>query len=146
LVRSSAPVVAADGDDAGGVVDELDDRRPAAGIAGGGDDAGGLVEEHVGELLPGDRLAVEAYVVALGDEGVELAGLAVDGDPPGLDQLVGAAAGRHPGARDPGVQPHARSLVPAGRRRTGELGVRQSTSIALDSPGCGECCSCAPGD
>ena len=48
----------ADRDDAGVVLDEADDGRPALGVAGGRDDARRLVQEHVGEPLLRDRLSV----------------------------------------------------------------------------------------
>jgi hypothetical protein len=81
-------VEAADRDDAGGVVDKADDGRPALGVARGRDGSGGLVQEHVGQRLEGDALAVELDAVAALDERVQLAGLAVDRDAAGLDQLV----------------------------------------------------------
>ena len=85
-------VEAADRDDARLGRDELDDRRPALRVAGGRDDAGGLVEEQVREPLPRDLAAVHLDAVGGGDERCSAARLAVDPDPAGLDQVVGAAA------------------------------------------------------
>ena len=53
----------ADGDDAGRMLDEVDDRAPALRVARGGDDARGLVQEDVGETLFRERAAVEANLV-----------------------------------------------------------------------------------
>src|SRR5579884_236059 len=100
----------ADGDDARGQVDETDDGRPTAGVARRRDDAGRLVEQHVGERLQLEWLAVELDAVARADEGVQAAGLAVDGDATGLDQLVGAAARGGTGAGEPGVEAHRRKF------------------------------------
>ena len=100
-------VEAADGDDADRVVDEVDDGAPSLRVARGRDDAGGLVQEDVRELLPRNRLPVDRDPVVAADVGVELAGLPVDGDAPGLDQLVGLAAGGDTGASEEGIEPHA---------------------------------------
>ena len=59
------------------------------------------------QLLLADPLAVDLDDVARGDEGVQLAPLPVDGDPPGLDQLVGRAARSDAGAREIPVEAHA---------------------------------------
>ena len=82
----------ADRHDAGRVIDELDDRRPALRVAGGRHDSGRLVQQHVREPLQLDALSVDLDAVARGDERVQLSGLAVDAHAPGLDQLVGGAA------------------------------------------------------
>jgi uncharacterized protein with GYD domain len=97
-----------DGNDACRVVDERDDGRPALRVANGGDDPRGLVQEHVGERLRLDVLAVDLDVVAGRDEGVQLARLTVDGHPPGLDQLVGAAARGDTGTCEVGIESHTR--------------------------------------
>src|SRR5262249_56693843 len=81
----------AGGTDAGRVPD-----APAAGwrvvwVACGRGDPRRLVEDDVCECLLRERPPVELDAVARGDERVQLPGLAVDRDPAGLDQLVGAA-------------------------------------------------------
>jgi hypothetical protein len=96
----------ADGHDPLREIDKRDDGRPPLRVARGRDRARRLVQQHVGETLRYELLAVEADDVGGGDEGVQLPGLAVHGDAPGLDQLVGAAPGRNPGARQPCVEPH----------------------------------------
>ena len=63
----------ADRDDAGLVLDELDDRRPALWVARGRDDARRLVQEHVREPLLRDGLAVDEHDRAGLDERVQLA-------------------------------------------------------------------------
>ena len=60
----------ADRNDACSVVDEVDHRATAARIARGRDHAGGLVQQDVGELLLGERLAVELDDILRGDERV----------------------------------------------------------------------------
>ena len=99
-------VEAADGDDARGMRDELDDVRPTLRVARRRDDTRGLVQEDVGQALLRQRAAVELDAVARLHEGVQLPALAVDGDAACLDQLVGAATRRHPGACQPRVQAH----------------------------------------
>ena len=47
-------VEAADGDDSGGMVDEIDDGRASMRIARGRDDAGRLVQQDVRKRLGGD--------------------------------------------------------------------------------------------
>ena len=74
---------------------------------------GRLVQQHVGELAAAERPPVELDPVARRDERVQPPGLAVDRDPPGLDQLVGAAARGDARPGEPGVQPHRGSV---GRR------------------------------
>jgi len=69
---------------------ELDDRGPPLGVARGRDDTGGLVEEDVPKRLPRHLPPVDLDAVTRADDGVELSRLAVDGDPAGLDQLIGA--------------------------------------------------------
>ena len=88
------------------VTDEVDDRRSALRVARGRDDAERLVEQDVGQLLLADRLAVDLDDVPRGDEGVQLAALAVDRDAARLDQLVGGPAGRDAGAREVAVESH----------------------------------------
>src|SRR5207248_6827268 len=91
-----------------------------------GDDPRRLVEQHVRELLPGQWLSVEAHVVVRGDERVQPPRLAVDRDPPRLDQLVGLAARGDSRARQPGVQPHSGMLHRRGvRRRLAAAGSQQ---------------------
>jgi hypothetical protein len=80
----------ADRDDASLVPDEVDDGRTAVRIARGRDDAGRLVQEDVGEPLRRDGRAVDLDAVGVLDERVQLPGLAVDGHPTRLDQLVRA--------------------------------------------------------
>jgi hypothetical protein len=75
-------------DDPRRVVDEVDDGSAALGVARGRDRARRLVQEHVGQGLELDTVAVELDAVAALDEGVQLPGLAVDGHPARLDQLV----------------------------------------------------------
>src|SRR5919201_1461480 len=101
-------VEATDRDDACRVVDEVDDGPPPLRVACGRDGAGGLVEEDVGERLRLERAAVELDPVRGADEGVQLARLAVDRDPAGLDQLVGAAPRGDPGSGEIGIQTHSR--------------------------------------
>ncbi len=96
----------ADRDDARRVSDEFGDSRPPAGVAQGRDDTRRLVQQHVGELVEPQRPPVELDPVAGGDEGVQRPRLAVDGDPSGLDQLVGATARGDACPGEPGVQPH----------------------------------------
>ena len=103
----------ADRDDARRMVDEVDDRRPAARVARRRDDPGRLVQEHVGELLLRERLPVELDPVTRRDERVQLPGLAVDRDAAGLDQLVGTAPGGDAGAGEPGIQAHRASIFTA---------------------------------
>jgi len=88
------------------VLDEIDDGRPPLRVAGGRDDTRRLVQQHVGELLPRNRLAVDEHLVSGLDERVQLAGRPIHLHPPGLDQLVGLAARRDTGAREEGVQSH----------------------------------------
>ena len=97
----------ADRDDAGGVVDEVDDGSPPLWVARGRDHARRLVQEDVGERLQLDGAAVELDPVALRHEGVQLTRPAVDGDAARLDQLVGAAPRGDPGAGEVGVQAHS---------------------------------------
>jgi len=92
--------------DARGVVDEVDDRRPALRVARGRDDARRLVQEHVAERLLRDPLTVDLDDVGARDERVQLAGLAVDPDAPRLDQLVGGATRGDTRAGEIGVQSH----------------------------------------
>jgi len=101
-------VEAADRHDSHRMLDELDDRRASLRVAGGRDDSGRLVEEHVRKRLLVQPLAVQAHVVGCLDERVQLSGLAVDGHPAGLDQLVGFPPRCDSGARQPGIQPHPR--------------------------------------
>ncbi len=97
--------------DAGLVLDELDDRRPAARVARGRHDAGGLVEEHVCEPLLRHGPPVHLDDVVARDERVELAGLAVHRHAPGDDQLVGLAPRRHSRTTQESVQPHSAILA-----------------------------------
>ena len=101
-------VEAADGHDPGLVPHEVDNGRTAPRVARGRDHAGRLVQEHVRESLRRDRRAVQLDAVSLTHERVQLPGLAVDGDATGLDQLVGAAAGRDAGPGEVGIQAHGR--------------------------------------
>ena len=98
----------ADGHDPDRVVDERDDRGPALRVAGRRDDACGLVQQHVRERLQLDGLPVDLDAVARGDERVQLSGLSVDSHSPGLDQLVGAAAGGDTRASEVGIESHTR--------------------------------------
>jgi uncharacterized protein with GYD domain len=101
-------VEAADRDDAGRVVDEINDGAAALRIACGRHDSRRFVEQHVRERLQLDEVAVDLDAVARLDERVQLAGLAVDGHTAGLDQLVGLAARGDPGAREIGIEAHTR--------------------------------------
>ena len=67
----------ADGNHAGLVLDELDDRRPTLGVARRRHDACRLVQKHVCEPLLRDGLAVHENDRAGLDECVQLAGVAV---------------------------------------------------------------------
>ena len=96
----------ADRDDAGGVVDEIDDGRPPPRIARRRDDTGRLVQQHVREPLLGENGAVELHPVAGLDERVQLPGLAVHEHSPGFDQLVRSTPRRNPGPREPCIQTH----------------------------------------
>ena len=98
----------ADGNDAGREVDEVDYGRPPVGVARRRDDAGRLVQDHVRERLRLERPPVELDPVAMRDEGIERAGLAVHAHAPGLDQLVGAAPRGDAGTREVGIQAHGR--------------------------------------
>ena len=109
------PVEPPDGHDADGAADEVDHGRSPLRVACGRDRAARLVEEDVAERLLADETTVDADVVGRLDERVELSRLAVDGDAPGLDELVGAATRGDPGAREVGVQAHA---VHSGRVRS----------------------------
>ena len=101
----------ADGDDAGLVLDEADDRGPALRVVRGRDDSGRLVQKDVRESLRHEQAPVEVDDVARLDERVQLAAHAVDPYAAGLDQLVGAAPGSNPGARKVGVQTHDGSFT-----------------------------------
>jgi uncharacterized protein with GYD domain len=90
------------------VTDELDDRWAALRVAEGRHHARRLVQQDVGELLRSDGAAVDLDAVTRIDVRIQLSGLTVDVDATGLDQLVGAAARRDAGAREVGIQPHAR--------------------------------------
>jgi hypothetical protein len=100
-------VEAPDGDDARLVANKVDDGRPSLRVARSRHDARGLVEEHVGKPLRRDGTTVDFDTVRPLDERVQLPRLAVDGDPSGLDQLVGATTRRDARARQVGVQPHS---------------------------------------
>ena len=138
-------VEAADGDDARRVRDEADHRRASLRVARGRDDAGGLVQEDVGEPLLRERLAVEAHVVVGADERVELPGRAVHGDAAGLDQLVGGASGRHPGAREPCVQSHARIVARSRRAKLWNLVQNQVPEVRLEPRGAAPALRLQPG-
>ena len=73
---------------------------------------GGLVQEDVRERLRDEEPPVEVDDVALLDERVQPRVHAVDAHAARLDQLVGAAPGGDPGAREVGVQPHVESFTP----------------------------------
>jgi uncharacterized protein with GYD domain len=107
---SGVRVEAADGHQPRRMGDELNDGRASLRVTRRRDDPGRLVQEHVRELLRHDTAPVDLDDVPPPDEVVQLAGAAVDRDPPGLDQLVGAAARSDPGAREVGIQSHGRSL------------------------------------
>ena len=92
--------------DADIATDEVDDRRPALRIARGRDRPTRLVEQDVAQRLLADLAAVDPDDVPRLDERVQLAGRAVDRDPAGLDQPVGAASRGDTGPGEIGVQPH----------------------------------------
>ena len=84
--------------------DDVDHGATALRVSCSRDDAGGLVEQDVRNALLGEQPAVEANVVVRADESVQLPWLSVDGDPPGLDQVVGLPPRGDSGARDERVQ------------------------------------------
>ena len=96
-----------DRDDAWPGADELDHGSPPVRVAGGRDDAPGLVQEDVREPLPRHRPPVDLDAVAGTDDGIELPGLAVDGDAAGLDQLIGTPARSDSRSREEGVESHS---------------------------------------
>jgi hypothetical protein len=79
-------------------------------VPGGRDDTCRFVEQQVREALGCDRAAVYLDRVGRTDERVQPTGLAVHEHTTGLDQLVRAAPGRDPGAREVGVEAHDRML------------------------------------
>ena len=91
---------------------ELDDGRPPLRVTRGRDDARRLVQEDVAQPLPRDLLPVHRDAVVRAHHGVELPGLAVDGDATGLDQLVGTAARGDSGPGEKRVQAHLEKIWP----------------------------------
>ena len=84
----------------------LDDGAAALRVARRRHDAGRLVQEQVGERLLRDAARRRPRRGRALDERVQLAGLAVDGDAAGLDQVVGLAARGDAGAGEVGVEAH----------------------------------------
>ncbi len=99
-----------DRDDARIARDEVDDGAPALRIPRRRDHAGGLVEEDVGEALPCDFLSVHLDAIVCADDGVELAGRAVDRDAAVLDELVGLAARGDASASEERVETHVEKI------------------------------------
>ena len=95
-----------DGNDTDVAADEIHDRRPPLRISRRGDRPPRLVQQDVAKRLLRDLTAVDTHDARRADERAELAGGAVDGDAPGLDQLVGAASRRDAGPGEVGVQAH----------------------------------------
>src|SRR5581483_11540845 len=96
----------ADRDEPRLVLDQSDHGRPALRIARRRDDPARLVEQDVGERLPREPHPVELDDVSTLHEGVQLAGLTVDEDPAGPDQLVRPPARRDAGTREERFAPH----------------------------------------
>ncbi len=125
----------ADGNDAGGMGDQTDDRRAALRIAGRRDDPGRLVQEDVGEGLQDDTSLIDLHPVATPDLRGELSRGTVDPDPPRLDQLVGTAARSDPRTRQEHVQSHGSLSSPAAGWKPRErverktAGVRNGSSV-----------------
>ena len=84
------------------------DRRPPLRVARRRHDSRRLVEQHVSEPLLRDRRPVDLDAVVRAPTNVFSCPHAVDGDAARLDQLVGLAPRRDPGAGEIGVQTHAR--------------------------------------
>lgn len=98
----------ADGNDAGVAADELDDRPPPTRIGDGRDDVPWLVEKDVPERLRENDLSVDLDPVAVRDGGMKPTPRAVHDHAAVLDELVGAATGGEPSAREIGVEAHPR--------------------------------------
>ena len=87
---------------------EVDDGPPSVRIARCRDDARRLVQEDVRERLTLDADAVDLDEVALADDGVQLARLAVHAHAPLADQDVGSPPRGDTGAREESVEAHER--------------------------------------
>src|SRR5581483_3319515 len=106
----------ADRDEPRLVLDQSDHGRPALRIARRRDDPARLVEQDVGERLPREPHPVELDDVSTLHEGVQLAGLTVDEDPAGPDQLVRPPARRDAGTREERIEPHGAIIGPVSGR------------------------------
>ena len=112
-------VEAADGEHPRLVGHQLDDGRAPVGVLGRRDDAGRLVQQVVDEAgLGADRRAVDLDEVDVGvDPPAEHGDLAVDGDPPGGDEVL---------AHPPAAPARATPAPSAGARRPGPARPRRS--------------------